>query len=81
VTASWTAARTAGLAATGVTAATYPLVLRMVPRIQAFVMEAGSRTAKAAASAAATARRARFQRTGVHPAGAEDGSGPLGHQG
>src|SRR5690349_5588615 len=41
----------------------------MVPRIQALVMEAGSRTAKAAASAAATTDRARFQRTGARPAG------------
>src|SRR5262249_9791733 len=69
VTASSTAARTAGLAATGVTAAPYPLALRMVPPIQALVTAAGSRTAKAAASAAATARRARLQRAGARPAG------------
>lgn len=56
------AARTTGLAATGVTAATYPLVLSTVPRIYAPVIAVGSSTTNVAASAVAAARLARSQR-------------------
>ncbi len=69
---SCTVSRTAGFAATGVTAATYPLVDSTVPRIQALVTATGSSTANAAASAAAAARRARFQ-----PAAARHRSGSV----
>jgi hypothetical protein len=57
VTASRTVARTTGLAATGVTAATYPLVLSTVPRSHAPVTAAGSSMTNAVASPAASARR------------------------
>jgi hypothetical protein len=57
VTASRTVARTTGLAARGLTAATYPLVLNMVPRSHAPVTAAGSSMTNAVASPAASARR------------------------
>lgn len=58
---SRTVSRTAGFAATGLTAATYPLVDSTVPRIQALATATGSSMANAAASAAAAACRARFE--------------------